>query len=147
MDMVKFSFCKYNITIEALSKTVIQHLSLSGCLPQSFSFRIKSEERYLSKMATRTNIKDLYGIRIVCKNISSCYVGASALINNWGGYVKHDYIKSPKTKQYPNEKRPRKLRLIQMICFVNGEPFEVQLLTRLHLQRYKQYYVDYCKNR
>ena len=131
--------------IEEISKTVTSDIIVI--------YRIKNINSIKKKLLLKNShnifsIKDIYGIRVLTNNEKEIYLILNKISQIFSGYVKYDYIKTPKTREGVPSLKGKELRLIIFIAYINNIPFEIQITTkkfndeneklhwRYHLEKY-----------
>lgn len=116
-------------------------------------YRIKNLETLKKKMVLKRvtsvfDIDDVYGLRILVPTISKSYRVQRLIANTFHCFLDHDYIVKPKTRPDKPHLVGKGLRLLQIIAYKNGVPFEVQITTfefndeneKLHDEYYREKY-------
>ncbi len=99
------------------------------------SFRVKDESSLKKKLLLKKTkdiflLKDVYGIRILVDEVEDVHKVLNFLSGKISGYVKNDYIVSPKTRDEVINLKGKKIRFIQYIATKNGVFYEIQITTK-----------------
>ena len=98
------------------------------------TYRVKDSGKLREKMQLKNtpdvfSIKDVYGIRIIVESVNDVYFVLAKISERFFGFLKHDYIISPKTRPNEPKFKGKMVRFLQFIAYKNGAPFEIQITT------------------
>lgn len=134
MDYLKIYGERIGCKIDELAK-FIEDL-ISGTTNNSIvTFRIKDEISLNKKLLHKKTedvfiIKDVYGIRVLVDEVNDVYKVLNLLSQKISGYVKNDYIASPKIREEVVSLKGKKIRFIQYVATKNGVFYEIQITTK-----------------
>jgi (p)ppGpp synthase/HD superfamily hydrolase len=120
--------------IENLAEDVLK-LAHTVTFSANISFRTKDSVTLKKKMRMKNVddiflIDDVFGIRIFVDSVADAYKVFEKIKETFGGLLDHDYIAYPKTRADESALKGKMLRLLQLIAYKNGVPFEIQITTR-----------------
>lgn len=83
----------------------------------------------LKRVSSVFDIEDIFGLRILVNKEYEAYKILKILQEKTIGYLDHDFIKNPKTRNDTPELKGKSLKLLQWISYKNKIPFEIQITT------------------
>ncbi len=131
MDHAKEFQAKIGLSIDVLASDIassIKDLSLEV----EIQCRVKQEETIVKKLILKKSesvfdVKDVYGIRIITKNVDGVYAIVEQIVTKLPSYLKRDLIKNP---YYLGTDKNICLRMCQIIGIRNNCNYEVQVTTQ-----------------
>lgn len=121
------------LSIEKLSKELLS-IAREVTVNAEIRYRVKDVQVLAKKMVLKEvesvlKIHDVYGFRILVPSVGESCAVLELVTKTLPSFLDHDYIAKPKTRVDKPHLLGKSLRLIQVVAFRNGIPFEVQITT------------------
>ena len=132
-ELIRLYHESIGCSIEKLAEEILR-LAKTISQNSDVSYRIKDPQILARKMTLKNvgsifDIHDVYGLRVLIPSVQESYEILAVITKTFPSFLDHDYIQNP--KGHPDEPylEERSLRMLQIIAYRNGSPFEVQITT------------------